>query len=457
MSEKMQQRHPYVELVKRWIDHGLEFNIIELFSEMHPADIAYILDRLDEQERQRLFALLDVEKASDVITQLSNESRDQILQSIPEDVLIKIVDDMDSDDAADLLAELPRERAEATLRGIPLEDSLEVQKLLRYDKESAGGLMQVELATVHPDMTVQDALDSIRKQAKEVKDIHDVFVVDRNNKLLGVVHLEDLILNPPQKLISEIMDTMVQSVTPDLDQEEVARIFMRYDIITLPVVDTQGRLLGRITVDDVVDVMEEEASEDFLKMAGTHEDELVYSGHPIKVSRLRLPWLITNLFGGLLVGYLMWLFKITLKEALVLVTFVPVITGMGGNAGIQSTTITVRGFAIGRVDFRNLWRHLFHEIRVGLLMGIACGGVVALIALLWHHNPMLGAVVGLAMFCAISVATLMGTLMPAFFKRLGIDPAVASGPFVTTANDITGILIYLSIATLFLKMLIPPG
>jgi magnesium transporter len=206
-------------------------------------------------------------------------------------------------------------------------------------------------------------------------------------------------------------------------------------------------------VDDVVDVIEQEDSEDIMKMAGIPEEDLVYGSHIFAIARVRLPWLITNLFGGLLTGYLMWLFRIALHEILALVTFIPVITAMGGNIGIQSSSIMIRGFAIGRVDFNNLRRFLFNEIRIGLIMGIACGTLAGCAAMLWHKNPLLGPIVALAMVTGITVAAAMGTLIPAFFKKMKIDPAIASGPFVTTANDIVGIVIYLGIATFFLKYL----
>ncbi|MBW1679782.1 MAG: magnesium transporter, partial [Deltaproteobacteria bacterium] len=210
----------------------------------------------------------------------------------------------------------------------------------------------------------------------------------------------------------------------------------------------------QILVDDIIDVFEEEASEDILKMAGTSEDELVYGNKILKISRARLPWLITNLFGGIITGYLLWLFKVTLKDVLALITFIPVITAMGGNVGIQSSSIMVRGIAIRKVNIENLMSILFKELKVGAIMGITCGLVAGVVASFWHHKPLLGLVVGIAMFFAITVAATIGTIAPAFFKKVNIDPALASGPFVTTANDITGILIYMVIATLLLKFLI---
>ena len=239
-----------------------------------------------------------------------------------------------------------------------------------------------------------------------------------------------------------------------MDQEDVARLFQKYDILSAPVVEANGTLLGRITIDDIVDVIEEEVSEDLLRMGGTHEDELVYGDQIWKISRYRLPWLLTTLLGGLLTGYLLWLFKVALTDAIVLVTFVPVIMALGGSVAIQSTTITVRGMATGQIDLQRLGRTILKEIRVGLLMALACGLTLGLAAEIWHRNPALGLSVGLSLATVIVVSSIMGTLIPVVFQKLGIDPAVSSGPFVTIVNDISGLLIYLAISTGFLKYIL---
>jgi magnesium transporter len=263
--------------------------------------------------------------------------------------------------------------------------------------------------------------------------------------------LRRLILSDPGDIVAEVMDTSVRPIPVEMDQEDVARIFQKYDIISAPVVESDVSLVGRITIDDVIDIIEDEISEDVLRMAGTHEDELVYGDQIWKISRLRLPWLLTTLVGGLLTGYLLWLFKVALADAIVLVTFVPVIMALGGSVAIQSTTITVRGLATGAIDLRRLGRTVYKETRVGLLMALACGLTLGIAAEIWHRNPILGLTVGTSIALAIIVASLMGTLIPVAFQRLGIDPAVASGPFVTIVNDISGIVIYLSLSSVFLK------
>jgi magnesium transporter len=427
---------------------------VEMLAQLHPADIADLLESLEEEEKRAVFQELDTEVASEVIAHLSEFSQEQILSDLSHRRLVQIVDEMDSDDAADLLTGVPEEVVENVLARIDAKDSEHVRRLLVHGEETAGGIMQAELLAVPLEATIAEAIDRVRLLGENLDYLTNVFVTDFQTKVLGQLSLKRLILADPGDKVSQVMDSNFHPIPVDMDQEEVASIFQKYDLLSAPVVEANGTLVGRITIDDIMDIIEEEVSEDILRMAGTHEDELIYGDKIWKISRLRLPWLLTNLFGGLLTGYLLWLFKVALHEAIVLITFIPVITGMGGNVGIQSSTITVRGLATGDVDLQRLGRTIFKEVRVGLLMALACGFTLGVVAEIWHHNPALGVAVGSAMAAAIVVASLMGTLVPIIFKRLGVDPAVASGPFVTTANDITGILIYLSISTLFLKYII---
>ena len=426
----------------------------QLIADLHSADIADVFEVLDEVEKQRLFRQLDVDTASEVIAELSEFSKDQILADLPQQRLGEIVDELESDDAADLLASVPREMVEEVLATIDAKDSREVRRLLEYDEETAGGIMQAELLAVPQEATVADAIASIRRAGESLEDLANIFVINSRNQLVGQLSLQRLILANPSDPISQVMEASVRAIPVDMDQEEVARIFQKYDILSAPVVEADGSLLGRITIDDIMDIVEEEISEDVLRMAGTHEDELVYGDQIWKISRLRLPWLLTTLFGGLLAGYLLWLFKVALADAVVLVTFVPVIMALGGSVAIQSTTITVRGLATGDIDLQRLGRTVYKEARVGLIMALACGLTIGIIAHLWHRNPALGLTVGSAMAMVILFASLMGTLVPVIFKRLGIDPAVSSGPFVTMVNDLSGVLIYLSISSAFLKYIV---
>ena len=425
-----------------------------MLADLHPADIADLFEVLEESEKKALFKRLDTDTASEVIAQLSDFSRDQIVADLPHRRLSEIVDELDSDDAADLLASVSEEVTEEVLARIDVKDSQTVRRLLAYDEETAGGIMQAELLAVRQEATIADVIKRVRLLGEDLDYLTNIFVVNSRTQVVGQLSLKRLILSNPGDPVSQVMETVLQAIPVDMDQEEVSRIFQKYDIISAPVVDADGTLVGQITIDDIMDIVEEEITEDMLRMVGTHEDELVYGDKIWKISRLRLPWLLTNLFGGLFTGYLLWLFKVALADAIVLVTFVPVITGMGGNVGVQSSSITVRGLATGAVDLHRVGHTVFKEIRVGLLMALACGLTVGIAAELWHHNPALGLTVGCAMVGAILIASTMGTLVPIIFERLGIDPAIASGPFVTTANDISGILIYLSISTAFLKYII---
>jgi magnesium transporter len=434
------------------IQEGKDEELFRLLKELHPADIAESIEHLDEAGKKKVFSLLNIEVASDVIVEVSKPAREEILASIQKDRLSKIVDEMESDDATDFLADLPENEAKIILARIDKEDSEEVEMLSKYEEDTAGGIMQAEMVAVNQDATVRETIREIQSLSEEVEDLHNVFLVDRDRKLTGVLPLRKLILAHPDTLLSQIMEEPIK-VDVNMDQEEVARVFEKYDIVSLPVVDERERLVGRILVDDIVDVIQEEASEDFLRMGGTEVEDLVYSNQIFKISRFRLPWLLTNLIGGIVTGYLMWMFKMALHEILALVTFIPVITGMGGNLGTQSSAIMVRGFATGRIDMAGLGRILSKEILVGLMAGMVCGTLVGLIALFWHGNPILGLAVGLAMVLAMTVASIIGVLAPSFFKKMRIDPAIASGPFVTTTNDITGISIYLGTATLLLSIL----
>jgi magnesium transporter len=251
------------------------------------------------------------------------------------------------------------------------------------------------------------------------------------------------------------MNSEVISVTTDTDQEEVAKLVTRYNLLAIPVVDSDNKLAGIITFDDVIDVVREEATEDILKMAGagTPEEEFFLHTSSLNAARYRLPWLLTTLFGTMITASIVWFFRFALHEVIALVTFMPVIAAMGGNVGVQSSTIVVRGLATGRIDLANLWKVVLREMRVGILMALACGFTLTLVAYIWHAHLMLGLVLGAAMFFAITVAAIMGTLVPVVLKKLNFDPAISSGPFVTTANDITGLVIYLGLATYLLQYL----
>ena len=417
-----------------------------MLNDLHPADIAEIIEPLDEQDAVRVMALLGPELSAQVMVELSEFALEKITPLLPATRLSEMVAHMDSDDAADIVANLPDEEARAVLAAIEPEESADVRRLMLYDEDTAGGIMQVELIAAHEDETTADVVEHIRAAKDEVETLSYVFVVDQNNVLRGQLGLTALLLSTPETPLRELMSPCELVVEVTEDQEEVAQNFKKYDVRSAPVVDEHGRLLGRITVDDVLDVVHEEADEDFYRMAGTSEEE-IYSDKVFKISRLRLPWLLVNLGGGLITGYLVWLFRLALEDVLALVTFIPAIMALGGSVGIQSSTIVVRGIALGRINPGKVGHVLFKEFRIALVMGSVCGLGGALVAQLWHRRPVLGIIVGTSMFFAITMSAMLGAFTPAVFRRLNIDPALASGPFVTMCNDILGILVYMGIAT----------
>jgi magnesium transporter len=424
-------------------------------ADQHPADVGSLAEELSEDNKIKLFNALDPTIAAEVVVELSEHSRDLVLAGLSTGQLSAIVDDMPSDEATDIIADLPEEQAQEVLDSIDLEDSAEVRELLQYEEDTAGGLMQLELIQARSDQAVAQVIEDIRDRKEEVGELHNIYVVSAANTLLGYVPVSKLILSSPSTPMRNILENCPLVVQAHEDQEEVAHNFRRYDVVSAPVVDAEGHLLGRITIDDVMEVMEEEAREDLLRMAGTSsEEEMFHAGGIFRISRLRLPWLLTNMLGGLVSGWLLWVFRVSLSDALFLLAFIPVIMAMAGNVGVQSSTIMVRGFAVGQVSYANLMQVLFKEVRVAMVIGVICGCLVGLVAHFWHGRGALGLVVGLAMTCSISMASIMGTLAPALFKRLNVDPAISSGPVVTTFNDILGILIYFAIATIFYRYLL---
>ena len=433
-------------------DDGKQY-IKEHITELHPADIADIIETLDEEKKKELFNLLHTEIASKVIVEVNEHSRDQILEDINKEKLTDIVEEMSSDDAADLIADLPKEEAKDILEKLHWEDSTEVQKLLKYPEDTAGGIMQTELLSVREEVLVEDAIIQLMALSENIGDVPNVFVVDKNRRLVGILPVRKLLIVKHEMPISGIIDRNVISVNVNEDQEEVANIFKKYDLVSLAVVDDDSRLVGRIQIDDIVDVLVEEASEDMLHMAGIYQDEKIMDP-PLKSVRMRLPWLVINLATAILAASVVGLFQDTLQAMVILAMFMPIVAGMGGNAGTQALTVTVRGIALGELSFNNAKRAVLNGITIGLLNGVVTGVIMALIAYYWKGNYMLGIVLGLAMMVNLFIANFFGIIIPLVLKWLKIDPAVASSIFLTTLTDCIGFFSFLGLATLFIKYLI---
>lgn len=422
----------------------------------HAADINEFFRQIDVKEWPRLLRLIDDhDKRAAVVFGFDREEWNKLLPLLSPQEIAEVIRGLETDDAADLLADIPLPERLDALRMLSQKERVQVQQLLRYPEDSAGGIMQLELALVNEDATVADAINIVRQLVEEDVEVLSVLVVDHNRRLVGTLALVDLLLNKATTKISSIMDKDVVFVKPLLDQEEVAAIFKKYDLITLPVVDDSYRVMGRIVIDDVVDVLAEEAEEDALHMAGTSTEELLHQTAVLATVRVRLPWLGVALCCSLVSGILLHYFEPTVERAVFILSFIPVITAMGGNVGTQSSTVLIRGFATGKFDLSHFPSFLYKEVRVGLLMGMVYGVFAGLAAtlLLTDFNFYLGMVVFFSMVAGMMTAAILGVIAPSLLKRLNIDPAIASGPFVTTLNDITGIAIYMLIATAFLKQL----
>lgn len=428
----------------------------------HPADVVESLRVVEIEQWPHLLNLLaDDETRAGVLAEVDEDERDELLEILPDALLPALLLEMESDDAADIVGDLEPEVRSAALSALPEEERREIEELLAYGEETAGGIMQIERAEVHADATIQSTIERVR-ELHEVEgiDVHRVYVVDDKHRLMGSLSLVDLVLHHGDEPVGKFLEAPLATVTPDVDQEEVAELFKKYDLVVLPVVDPGGRLLGRISFDDIVDVLADEAEEDALLAAGidtgnADPEEVLYGDAATRIALLRLPWIGVNLIGSLISAALLHLYEPVIEQAVLIASFIPVITAMGGNVGTQSATILTRGLATGRIDISDLPRTVFRELRVGLIMGMLCGLLVGIIAafLFGDGKIALGVVVGSAMISAMTTAAVVGAIAPAAMERFGVDPAIASGPFVTTANDVIGIVIYMSTALVFLDQI----
>jgi magnesium transporter len=412
--------------------------------EFEPADLADVLSALDEQDRLTVVKALPPELSSQALAEMPEEEHaETTLAALGPEQAAEIVEELDDDDAADILGDLPAADQERILS--TLEHRADVERLLRYDEETAGGRMTSHTVTVRDTATVAEALDEIRRQAAEVEDFYQVFVVDGDRRLVGTLPFKDLVISRPERRVRDFMAPAGVSVSPEADQEDVARILARYNLPSVAVVDDHGRLLGRITFDDVIDVVEAETTEDLLKFGGVPASELLAAGWREAV-RSRLPWLYLNLLTAFLAGGVVYVFQGTVQRTVALAVWMPIIAGMGGNAGTQALAVTVRRLALGQIPSHLFARVVGKEVLVGMVNGLAIGGVVGLVAMLMGDQRRLGTVVFLAMSGNLLVAGFAGGFIPVVLERYRIDPAIASSIFVTTFTDVCGFLLLLGLA-----------
>ncbi|WP_082331935.1 magnesium transporter [Mangrovimonas xylaniphaga] len=439
-----------IEQVEQLIEEQNNKELRKLLHDFHYADIAEILDELDLEDAIYIIKLLDSETTSDVLMELDEDNREKVLKNLSAKEIAEEIEELDTDDAADILAELSEERQLEVISNIEDEDhKAEITELLAYDEDTAGGLMAKELVKVYATWTVAGCLRRIRGQAENVTRVHSIYVVDKQEKLIGRLSLKDLITAKSDQKIADIYIKNVDFVHVDEDVEEVAKVMQKYDLEAIPVVDENQILLGRITIDDIVDVIREEADKDYQLAAGISQD--VEADDTIfELTKARLPWLLIGMFGGLGAATIISGFQTAMEKYTILLSFVPLIQATAGNVGVQSSAIVVQGLANDTVKGK-IVRRLFKEFLLGLVNGIGIALIVLPISHFFFGTPYLVSItICVALITVIVIAALVGTFIPIFLDKRGVDPAVATGPFITTSNDIFGILIYFLIAKMIL-------
>lgn len=435
--------------IKRYIKERNNISLTNMLSEIHHADIAEILDELNFEQAIYIIKLLDSDITSDIIAELDDDIREKVLKSLSTKEIAEEIDELETDDAADIIAELPESKKEEVIAQLEdVEHAKDIVDLLRYDEDTAGGLMRKELIAVKDSWTVMHCVKEMRKQAEAFEKVHTIYVVDDDDILRGRLSLKSLLTTSTKTPIKEIYNPKVTSVKADEDDEDVAKVMQKYDLIVVPVIDEMGRLVGQITIDDVVDVIKDEAEKDYQLAAGLTQD--VEADDTIfELTKARLPWLILGLFGGLGSVYIMEGFDSALKNFPQLFFFTPLIAAMAGNVGVQSSAIIVQGLANNNVK-GSLWNRLLKEVSLSLVNGIILGILVILFGVLTNLGFIFSFTIAISMLCVIIVAALIGTFVPIVLDKRGIDPAIATGPFITTSNDIFGIFLFFYIAKLIL-------
>ena len=446
MAVQFELTKRYIEELKDLIQAGEEKKVLQLIGDLHAADIAEIYDEINIEEAKFLFLLLDGETAADVLAELDEDDREKFLKILPSEVIARqFIDKMDSDDAADVIADLSEEKKEEVLLHIDdVDQAGEIVELLAYDEDTAGGLMAKELIKVNENWTILTCLKEMSKQAADVDEVYYVYVVDDNDILKGTVSLKKMLLSQNRSKIKDISNTDVISVKTDTPSEEVAIIMKKYDLVALPVIDSIGRLMGRITIDDVVDIIKEEAEKDYQMASGISED-VESTDNVWLLTRARIPWLLIGLLGGVLVAKVIGLYEIDLGMYPEMAFFIPLIAAMGGNVGVQSSAIIVQGLANNTLGIESTFTKLMKELTVAGINGITLSGLIFLYNVLATDSFALTLTVSIALFSVIIFASFFGTFIPLLLDRMRIDPALATGPFVTTLNDIMGLFIYLMI------------
>lgn len=437
----------FIENIRQAVRQGDENFIESILVDLHPADIAEIFESLDGHDAKFVFDLLDEEFAGEVITELDEEVRERLLKSMSSKEIAEQLEQIDSDDAADILGELSEDMQQQVISHIEDEETAsEVVDLLNYDEDTAGGLMQKEFIRARVNWTVLRCVAELRRQAENVEKVYTIYVVDDKDKLVGFLSLKKLLFAKPKALVEDLYTSKkIISVKASEDKSDVANLMRKYNIESVPVVDLQNKLIGRITVDDIIDVIQEEAEKDY-QMASGISGNIEARSSIFKISRARLPWLIIALFGGLLGTQVIKSFEPQIEMNAMLAIYITLIPAMAGNVGVQSSAIVVQGLANNTLRTDDLRNRLAKEIAVALLNALVCAAIVFILNYVMYKDINLGITVSIALITVILQASIMGTLIPLGLNRINIDPALATGPFITTMNDVVGLFIYFSIS-----------
>ena len=438
----------------RLLRRHAQTNLVKLINKTHPADLAIVFRYFNDEEQKQVFSLMQAnDHTVEFLVELDDTLIEKILDSENAERVSSLIQNASTNDQSYILGSLKEEQAQSVIDLLKKEEQEEIEEIMAYPQDSAGSMMATDVFTLYQNTTCGDALKTLQDQ-QEAEMVFYLYITDEDDSLVAVASLRALATTPSNTLLKDIMEKRVHSVRPETDQEDVAQIVAQYNYLAVPVIDGDGRLLGIVTVDDVVDVIREEATEDFLQMAGAGKDREILLKSSWENAKVRLPWLFASWIGGVMAAYIIGKYENMLESMIALAAFIPIIIGMGGNIGTQSSTIIVRGMATGRIEIGNEFKVLLKELRVGLILGVLYGimlGVFANFKFL-GSDPMLGVVVGLSICSSMLLATAVGTFTPLILRKLDIDPAVATGPFVTTSIDILGILLYFMIAGLLLTL-----
>ncbi len=445
----MTQKNEILENLRELALSGNFAQIKSILGERSPDDIAEMLDKLDDAEAAaNILSALGSEESAEALMMLYPELRAKVLQKLTPARISELIQELPSDDSADLIDELSEEQAEEVLSLLPADERQEIIELSAHPDESAGALMAHEVEQLPGSYTVAQAIADLVRFGDDIEEIFQIFITDEDGKLLGALPIQRLLVSSPASRLGDIADPVDVVVPVNADREQVADLFRRKDIVSAPVVDEDGKLLGRITIDDVLDVVDDEASEDIYKMVGIEvdEDETV---HDI---RKRIPWLLIAFFGEIISGFVLKHFSSTLKQVILLASFIPIIMALGGNVGMQSAAVMIRRIALSRWGHSHHRKAVFKEIIAGILLGLITGALLLAVGILWGE-PKVGVIAGIAIFIAMTISSSVGSMLPVVLSKVGTDPAFATGPFITTFNDVIGLFIYLSIATIMLAVL----